>query len=247
MARKVNPYFLPARWMTIAGLMLQMAGDRSRLGEESRDDGLDDREWGDMGLAKGEAPWWSEKVKINRKKNLMTYILSRRKRYRIRIFLILQQYIFLSTNHSDYVLGQWHFPVDEATLHNAGFWLLCQSGWDDVESMFLWPDCCFRINKKYWSKISYLAKSWSPSIICTRSVLTSWDHERQGGGGCWFDDLVEWAWCVFLSISWQQSVPSSAGSQVTYSFRSRVFRAFSTEARCSIQHITGTSSWRHPH
>lgn len=43
----------------MAGLMLQMAGLRSRLGEESRDDGLDEREWGDMGLASGDAPWWS--------------------------------------------------------------------------------------------------------------------------------------------------------------------------------------------
>ncbi|KAG7271983.1 hypothetical protein CRUP_001543 [Coryphaenoides rupestris] len=33
------------------------AGDMSRLGDESREDGLDDREWGDIGLAKGEAPW----------------------------------------------------------------------------------------------------------------------------------------------------------------------------------------------
>lgn len=46
----------------MAGLMLFTAGDRSRLGEESRDDGLDDREWGDMGLASGEAPWWSEET-----------------------------------------------------------------------------------------------------------------------------------------------------------------------------------------
>ena len=44
----------------MAGLTLLTAGDRSRLGEESRDDGLDDSEWGDMGLASGEAPWWSE-------------------------------------------------------------------------------------------------------------------------------------------------------------------------------------------
>lgn len=40
--------------------MLVKAGDRSRLGEESRDDGLDDSEWGDIGLASGEAPWWSD-------------------------------------------------------------------------------------------------------------------------------------------------------------------------------------------
>lgn len=43
----------------MAGLTLQMAGLKSRLGEESRDDGLDEREWGDMGLARGDAPWWS--------------------------------------------------------------------------------------------------------------------------------------------------------------------------------------------
>lgn len=60
MARSVKPYFFPARWMMMGGLALARAGDRSRLGEESREDGLDDSEWGDMGLARGEAPWWSE-------------------------------------------------------------------------------------------------------------------------------------------------------------------------------------------
>lgn len=60
MALKVKPYFFPALWMMMAGLALLMAGDKSRLGEESRDDGLDDSEWGDIGLANGEAPWWSE-------------------------------------------------------------------------------------------------------------------------------------------------------------------------------------------
>lgn len=60
MALSVKPYFFPALWMMMAGLVLLMAGDRSRLGEESRDDGLDDSEWGDIGLANGEAPWWSE-------------------------------------------------------------------------------------------------------------------------------------------------------------------------------------------
>ncbi len=44
MARRVKPYFLPALWMTMAGLALETAGDRSRLGEESRDEGLDERE-----------------------------------------------------------------------------------------------------------------------------------------------------------------------------------------------------------
>lgn len=41
----------------MAGLTPVTAGDRSRLGEESLEDGLDDSEWGDMGLASGEAPW----------------------------------------------------------------------------------------------------------------------------------------------------------------------------------------------
>lgn len=44
MALRVKPYFLPARWITMAGLTLLTAGDRSRLGEESRDDGLDESE-----------------------------------------------------------------------------------------------------------------------------------------------------------------------------------------------------------
>ena len=39
--------------------MLTTAGERSLLGEESLDEGLEEREWGDMGLANGEAPWWS--------------------------------------------------------------------------------------------------------------------------------------------------------------------------------------------
>jgi hypothetical protein len=59
MALRVKPYFLPARWMMMAGFTGPTAGDMSRLGEESRDDGLDDKEWGDIGLANGEAPWWS--------------------------------------------------------------------------------------------------------------------------------------------------------------------------------------------
>lgn len=32
------------------------AGQKSLLGEESRDDGLEEKEWGDMGLASGEKP-----------------------------------------------------------------------------------------------------------------------------------------------------------------------------------------------
>lgn len=32
------------------------AGKKSLLGDESRDDGLEEKEWGDMGLASGEKP-----------------------------------------------------------------------------------------------------------------------------------------------------------------------------------------------
>lgn len=50
MARRVKPYFLPELWMMMGGLRLAMARDESRLGEESRDEGLEEREWGEMGL-----------------------------------------------------------------------------------------------------------------------------------------------------------------------------------------------------
>lgn len=48
----------------MAGLVLLTAGERSLLGDESLEDGLDDSEWGDMGLANGEAPWWSRNRQI---------------------------------------------------------------------------------------------------------------------------------------------------------------------------------------
>lgn len=53
-ARRVKPYFFPALWIMIGGFRLLTAGEKSRLGEESREDGLDDKERGDIGLAKGE-------------------------------------------------------------------------------------------------------------------------------------------------------------------------------------------------
>lgn len=59
MARRVKPYFLPARWMMMGGLKLPRAGKKSLLGEESLDEGLDDWECGDMGLASGEQAWCS--------------------------------------------------------------------------------------------------------------------------------------------------------------------------------------------
>lgn len=56
MARRVKPYFFPERWMVIGECRTLTMGEKSLLGEESREEGLDERERGDMGLARGEAP-----------------------------------------------------------------------------------------------------------------------------------------------------------------------------------------------
>lgn len=60
MALRVKPNFLPTLWITMGVLVPPGAGIQSRPGDESRDDGLEDSEWGDKGLANGEAPWGSE-------------------------------------------------------------------------------------------------------------------------------------------------------------------------------------------
>ena len=56
MALRVKPYFFPERWMVMGERSTLTAGKKSLLGEESRDDGLDEKEWGDIGLARGEKP-----------------------------------------------------------------------------------------------------------------------------------------------------------------------------------------------
>lgn len=53
MARRLKPYFLPELWMTMGGRRLPHTGDGSRLGEESREEGLEDSERGDKGLMRG--------------------------------------------------------------------------------------------------------------------------------------------------------------------------------------------------
>lgn len=50
MACRVKPYFFPEVWMTIGGLRLPGLKNRSRLGDESRDEGLEESERGEMGL-----------------------------------------------------------------------------------------------------------------------------------------------------------------------------------------------------
>lgn len=56
MARSVNPYFFPERWMVMGERSTLTAGQKSRLGDESRDEGLEEKECGDIGLASGEKP-----------------------------------------------------------------------------------------------------------------------------------------------------------------------------------------------
>lgn len=56
MALSVKPYFFPERWMVMGERSTLTAGQKSRLGDESRDEGLEEKECGDMGLASGEKP-----------------------------------------------------------------------------------------------------------------------------------------------------------------------------------------------
>lgn len=56
MALSVKPYFFPERWMVMGDRSTLTAGQKSRLGDESRDEGLEEKECGDMGLASGEKP-----------------------------------------------------------------------------------------------------------------------------------------------------------------------------------------------
>lgn len=56
MALSVKPYFFPERWMVMGERGTLTAGQKSRLGDESRDDGLEEKECGDIGLARGEKP-----------------------------------------------------------------------------------------------------------------------------------------------------------------------------------------------
>lgn len=55
MARSAKPNLFPELWMTTGGLRQLTLMDRSRLGDESREEGLDDREREDLGLKGGPA------------------------------------------------------------------------------------------------------------------------------------------------------------------------------------------------
>lgn len=53
MARSAKPNLFPELWMTTGGLRQLTLMERSRLGEESLDEGLDDRDRDDLGLKGG--------------------------------------------------------------------------------------------------------------------------------------------------------------------------------------------------
>lgn len=55
MARSAKPNLFPELWMTTGGLRQLTLMDRSRLGDESREEGLDDRDREDLGLKGGPA------------------------------------------------------------------------------------------------------------------------------------------------------------------------------------------------
>lgn len=55
MARSAKPNLFPELWMTTGGLRQLMLTERSRLGDESLEEGLDDRDKDDFGLVGGPA------------------------------------------------------------------------------------------------------------------------------------------------------------------------------------------------
>lgn len=55
MARNAKPNLFPELWMTTGGLRQLMLIERSRLGDESLDEGLEDRDKDDLGLVGGAA------------------------------------------------------------------------------------------------------------------------------------------------------------------------------------------------
>lgn len=65
MACRVKPYFFPEMWTTMGGLRLAELSVRSRLGEESRDEGLEESERGEMGLGCKPHGLSSEKPQVS--------------------------------------------------------------------------------------------------------------------------------------------------------------------------------------
>lgn len=55
MARRAKPNLFPELWMTTGGRRQVTLRDRSRLGEESREEGLEERDREDLGLVGGPA------------------------------------------------------------------------------------------------------------------------------------------------------------------------------------------------
>lgn len=56
MALSVKPNFFPELWMTTGWRGLALKREESRLGDESREEGSEESEYGEMGLASGDTP-----------------------------------------------------------------------------------------------------------------------------------------------------------------------------------------------
>ncbi|TNN61239.1 hypothetical protein EYF80_028534 [Liparis tanakae] len=56
MALSVKPNFFPELWMTMGCRGAALQREESRLGDESLEDGSEEREYGERGLASGDAP-----------------------------------------------------------------------------------------------------------------------------------------------------------------------------------------------
>lgn len=61
MALSVKPNFFPELWMMMGCRGLAEKSEESLLGEESREEGSEEREYGDSGLARGDTPKTSAK------------------------------------------------------------------------------------------------------------------------------------------------------------------------------------------
>lgn len=56
MALSVKPNFFPELWMTTGWRGMALKREESLLGDESLEDGSEEREYGDRGLARGDTP-----------------------------------------------------------------------------------------------------------------------------------------------------------------------------------------------
>lgn len=75
-ALSVKPNFFPELWMTMGCRGLWVQWDESLLGEESLEDGSEEREYGERGLASGETPKISGKTRNNHQLRGFFYLIN---------------------------------------------------------------------------------------------------------------------------------------------------------------------------